>query len=194
MSYKHLTLNERNKIEGLNKECYSSRRIAKILGFHHFTIYRELKRCSNKYEAIYAQKDKIEKSSSKGRKPKADDNITKSISEKLHKKWSPEQIANTICKDVVCFKTIYNWIYSGIIDFDISKLRRKGKSRKAKETRGRSNIGKSIDKRPKEVKSRNTFGHWELDIVVSSRGKSKGCIATFVEIRIPKKVHSRKIL
>lgn len=181
MSYKHLTINERNKIEVLSKEGYSSRRIAKILGFHHSTISRELKRCNNEYEAIYAQKDKIKKSSSKGRKPKVDNNITKCISEKLHKKWSPEQIANTVCKNIVCFKTIYNWIYSGIIDFDTSTLRRKGKSRKPKETRGRFNIGKSINKRPKEVKKRNTFGHWELDTVVSSRGKSKGCLATFVE-------------
>ncbi len=30
--------------------------------------------------------------------------------------------------------------------------RRKGKSRKSKETRSRFNIGKSINKRPKEVK------------------------------------------
>ncbi len=181
MSYKHLTLNDRNKIDVLNQEGYYSRRIAKILGFHHPTISRELKRCDNEYETIYAQKDKIKKSSSKGRKPKTDDNITKSISEKLHKKWSPEQIANTICKDIVCFKKIYKWIYSGIIYFDISKLRRKGKSRKPKETRGRFNIGKSINKRPEEVKKRNTFGNWELDTVVSSRGKSKGCLATFVE-------------
>ncbi|WP_252248594.1 hypothetical protein [Clostridium sp. ZBS20] len=25
------------------------------------------------------------------------------------------------------------------------------------------------------------MGHWKLDTVVSSRGKSKGCLATFVE-------------
>ncbi len=181
MSFKHLTINERNKIEVLSKEGYSSIRIAKILGFHHSTISRELKRCDNDYEAVYAQKDKIEKSSSKGRKAKADNNIIKSISEKLHKKCSPEQIENTICKDVVCFKTIYNWIYSAIIDFDISKLRRKGKSRKVKETRGKFNIGKSINKRAKEVNKRNTFDHWELDTVVSSSAKSKACLATFVE-------------
>ena len=42
-----------------------------------------------------------------------------------------------------------------------------------KETRSRFNIGKSIDNKPKEVKKRNTFGHWELDTVVSSRGKRK---------------------
>ena len=179
MSYKHLTINEGNKIEVLNKEGYSSRRIAKILGFHHSTISKKLKRCDNEYESVYAQKDKIKKPSSKGRKPKADDNITKSISGKLRKKWSPEQIANTVCKNIVCFKTIYNWIYSGVIDFDNSGLRRNGKSRKPKETRGKFNIGKSINKRPKEIKKRNTFGHWELDTVVYSRGKNKGCLATF---------------
>ena len=31
------------------------------------------------------------------------------------------------------------------------------------------------------MKKRHTFRHWELDTVVSSRGKSKGCLATFVE-------------
>ena len=61
MSYKNLTINDRNKIEILSNEGYSSRRKAKILGFHHSTISRELKGCDNEYEAIYAQKDKIEK-------------------------------------------------------------------------------------------------------------------------------------
>ncbi len=40
MSYKHITINERNKIEVLNNEGYSARKIAKILGFHHSTISR----------------------------------------------------------------------------------------------------------------------------------------------------------
>lgn len=70
MSYKHLTLNERNKIEVLNKEDYSSRRIAEILGCHHSTISRELKRCDNEYKAHKAEKDKNHKSSFKGRKNK----------------------------------------------------------------------------------------------------------------------------
>ena len=38
-----------------------------------------------------------------------------------------------------------------------------------------------ISERPKEVKSRAVFGHWELDSMVSSRGESKGCFAAFVE-------------
>lgn len=181
MSYKHLTLNERNNIEVLKQEGYSSRRIAKILGCHHSTISRELKRCNNEYKAHTAEEDKKHKSSLKGRKNKSTKEIICAIKEKLNLKCSPKQIAGTLYKGKLAFKTIYNWIYSGIIDFDISKLRRKCKSRKNKETRGRFNIGTSIRKRPKNIKYRNTFGHWELDTVVSSRGKSKGCLATFVE-------------
>ncbi|MDY8048477.1 IS30 family transposase [Paenibacillus polymyxa] len=37
-------------------------------------------------------------------------------------------------------------------------------------------VGKSIQQRPKEVRSREMWGHWELDTVVSSRGKSKACL------------------
>ena len=47
------------------------------------------------------------------------------------------------------FKTIYRWIYKNIIvKGNINKLRRKGKSLKPKETRGKFNIGKSIKNRP----------------------------------------------
>jgi len=76
-------------------------------------------------------------------------------------------------KPMVAFKTIYNWLYAGLIDLDLSVLRRKGKTRQPKETRERFRIGTSIAKRPKEVRNRKTFGYWELDTVVSSRGKSK---------------------
>ena len=40
--------------------------------------------------------------------------------------------------------------------------------------------GTSIRKRPKEVYSRKTFGHWELDTIVSGKTKG-GCFATFIE-------------
>ena len=49
------------------------------------------------------------------------------------------------------------------------------------ETTDKFNVGKSIRERPKEVKKQEIVGHWQLDTVVSSRGQSKCCIATFVE-------------
>jgi IS30 family transposase len=42
-------------------------------------------------------------------------------------------------------------------------------------------VGTPISQRPREIRKRETFGHWELDTVVSSRGKSKACVATFLE-------------
>ena len=63
----------------------------------------------------------------------------------------------------------------------MSCFARKGKSLKPKETRGKFNIGNIIKQRLKEVRKRNSIGHWEFDTVVSSRGKSKACLATFVE-------------
>ena len=125
--------------------------------------------------------DKESKSSLKGRKTKVTYEILENIKEKPPSKWSPEQIVGRLYKGILSFKTIYKWIYSGVIDFNISKLRRKGKSRKSEETRGKFNIGTSIRKRLKNIRYRISFGHWELDTVVSSRGKSKGCLATFVE-------------
>lgn len=181
MSHKYLTINERNKIEVLLKENYSVNKISKIIGVHRSTIYREIKRCHSVYDASIAQKDFLSNSKKKGRNLKACKNLISLIQNRLKKTWSPEQIIGRELKGKLAFKTIYNWIYSGIIKIELTHLRRKGKTRKPRETRGKFNIGSSIDKRPKHVKTREEFGHWELDTVVSSRGKSKGCLATFAE-------------
>ena len=103
------------------------------------------------------------------------------IEPKLLATWSPEQIANTETLGIVSFKTIYNWLYSGMLHgADTQHLRHKGKRRNA-EKRGKFAMGTPISERPEEVKRRQIFGHWELDIMVSSRGESKGCYAAFVE-------------
>ncbi len=183
MSYKYITIESRNKIEVLHNEGYSARKIANILGYHHSTISRELKRTGYKYEASKANDDYIKCSKNKGRKSKLTQDLKEYLEEKLNDTWSPEQIVGRSLKDKLSFKTIYNWIYKGILNVYLQVLRRKGKTLKCKETRGRFNIGTSISKRPKIVKKRSQFGHWELDTVVSSRGKSKGCLATFAEMK-----------
>lgn len=60
------------------------------------------------------------------------------------------------------------------MQLELRVLRRKVKSRQVRERRGKFMIGTPIAKRPKEVKSRETFGQWELDTVVYSRSKSRG--------------------
>ena len=104
------------------------------------------------------------------------------IKERLKETWSPEQISSTPCElEMPSTRTIYRWIYEKYIDVNLKVLRRKGKSRGKKETRGKFNLGKSIRKRDKSVYKRLEFGHWEADTVVSGRGKSKACFATLAE-------------
>lgn len=182
MNYKHLNTFERGKIEALNNMGYSARKIAKILNRDNSTISRELKRLAIKYASSVAQDDYMKKRLKSIPKGKFNEVLANKINNALNKSWSPEQIANTLTKGIVSFKTIYNWIYQKrLVNGDLKVLRRKGKSRKPKETRGKFVIGRKISTRPKEIKKRETFGHWELDTVVSSRGNSKGCLATFVE-------------
>ena len=103
------------------------------------------------------------------------------IQNRLQQTWSPERIAGRETQLGVSFKTIYNWLYNGILPVSLQTLRRKGTSRKPRETRGTFRVGRSIHARPNRVENRTEFGHWELDTVVSSRGKSKVCVATFLE-------------
>ena len=58
--------------------------------------------------------------------------LKKEIEDGLKTSWSPEQICGRYQleqKPMVTFKTIYNWLYAGLIDLDLSILRRKGKTR-----------------------------------------------------------------
>ena len=184
MSYSHLTITDRIKIETYLELGLKPCQIANKLGVHKSTISRELRRCQNGYSAALAQEQYDHRAKQKGRKSCLTPELKKEIEDGLKSSWSPEQICGRYQleqKPMVAFKTIYNWLYAALIDLDLSVLRRKGKTRQPKETRGTFRIGTSIAKRPKEVRNRETFGHWELDTVVSSRGKSKGCLATFLE-------------
>ena len=184
MSYSHLTITDRIKIETHLELGLKPCQITNKLGLHKSTISRESRRCQNGYSAALAQEQYDPRAKQKGRKSRLTPKLKKEIEDGLKSSWSPEQICGRYQleqKPMVAFKTIYNWLYAGLIDLDLSVLRRKGKTRQPKETRGTFRIGTSIAERPKEVRNRETFGHWELDTVVSTRSKSKGCLATFLE-------------
>lgn len=189
MSYHHLSINERTKIETLFQLGFSARAIGKHIQRHHSTVSRELNRLnslSNEYGAADAQLNYEHKRLQSKPKGKFTKSRAHYLTQTLAATWSPEQIEGrlkaTQPSHAVSFKTIYRWIYEGkLVQGNTIFLRHKGKRRKPRENRGRFNVGLSIRQRPKGIKKREDFGHWELDTIVSSRGKSKGCLATFVE-------------
>jgi transposase, IS30 family len=174
MSYHQLSSFESGRVEELTSFGLSNRMTAKRLGRHRSTIDRKLRRNKTKagYDSEFAQMpyhQQRKKSKSKG---KRSDELTAIIEEKLLATWSPEQIANTIMRRKISFKTIYNSIYMGSLHgMNTRVLRHKGKRRKA-DKRSAFSMGMSISERPKEVAHRLVFGHWELDTMVSSRGEN----------------------
>ena len=183
MSYHHLSTYERGRIEALNELGLSNRIIARQLGRHRSCIDREIRRntAEAEYQAEVAQKNYQQRRRHSRPKGKWEEDLANCIQQRLRETWSPEQIANTETMGRISFKTIYRWLYQGkLSQVTVNVLRQKGKRLKPAEKRGKFAIGTSISERPKEVRSRKTFGHWELD-TISSRGESKGCFATFVE-------------
>lgn len=88
-------------------------------------------------------------------------------------------------KTQICENTLYNYIYRGDIFLRLTKehLLYKGKHHKKKaETpkRAREAKGETIENRPKEVKDRETFGHWEMDSIMGCKG-SKAALLVLTE-------------
>ena len=187
--YNHFTIEERCCLREYYVKGKSYREIAKLLGRNVSSVSRELRRNCTFYRDIpryypyTAQKKSNLRNSYRHRGIFWSKQVLAYIEEKLSLTWSPEQISNTPCEfKLPSFKTIYRWLYEGYIcKGNVNVLRKKGKTRKRLGNGGRFTTGKSIRKRDKSVYKRKEFGHWEVDTVVSGRGKTKACFATIAE-------------
>lgn len=193
--YRHITAKEREKISIWKAQKVSNRKIAKRLGKNLSTIKRELRRNRSKlsgcYVAITAQAlfDKRSLLSRK-RHPLKNSVIYSYVLERLHRGWSPEQIAGRLKKEngktVICHETIYSFIYK--TENQIKRLweylprkqkrRQKQTGRSSQKVRIAQRV--SIHERPVVIDQRNEFGHWEGDTIEGKRSEKDG-IHTEVE-------------
>ncbi|WP_260203620.1 IS30 family transposase [Lactiplantibacillus plantarum] len=137
------------------------------MGVYRTTIDSKLKRVSEDlvYDATHAHKDAVSKKSACGRTSKWSDQLAYQIKRDLEDTWSPEQIAAV--RGTVAFKTIYNWIESGLLSLSDKCLRHKGHRRKKQtETRSKMIVRHTIYQRSELINQHQTFGHWELDTIV----------------------------
>ena len=189
MNYHHFTIEERCCLREYYVKGKSYREIAKLLCRNVSSVSRELRRNCTFYRDVpryyphTAQKKSNLRNSYRHQGVFWDRKVLDYIEEKLSLTWSPEQISNSNCEfKLPSFKTIYRWLYEGYIcKGNVNVLRKKGKTRKRLGNGGRFTTGKSIRKRDKSVYKRQEFGHWEVDTVVSGRGKTKACFATIAE-------------
>ncbi len=178
----HLTAKERDKISVLHSAGYHSSKIARLIGRDKSTVSRELNRVTSvfyqeKYIGSQSHKNvQIEWSNAHKRDRIPNGEIRDYIIEKLKLKWSPEQIAGRMEKDIgkkVSHEAIYMFVYKKMPELT-EFLTRKHLGRKTRRVVKSSRITRipnriDIDLRPQEANRREEFGHFEADCVESSR-------------------------
>lgn len=202
MKFKHLTIEEREKIQSMMWEKKSIREIAKAIGRSPSSISREVNKnvpLHRSYRPRLAQERAEVKRTSRGRKLRLKSQfIRRYVIKKLREGLSPEQISGRLTKDhsdlSISHEAIYQYIYNQVHregrgelkrhHHDLRKyLKRRHKRRQKKGMRKSQRIwrpkGISIDERPKEVETRVVLGHWETDSMVSK--KSRVGLNTLVE-------------
>ena len=195
--FSHLTATQRIQIDAFKRAGMKVVDIAKEIGVHYTTIYRELKRCTyehlnsdltteTRYNPDGAQARYEANLRAKGPELKLanDYELADYLVEKIRdEKYSPEaaigeaEVAGWKFATHICTSTVYNYIRAEIFgdDLTIEMLPQHGKRMKPERPEGtmpRKPAGKSIETRPEEVDTRETFGHWEMDSVESCQGVS----------------------
>ena len=193
-----LTLAEREEISRGLVAKRSLRSIARKLRRSPSTICREVGRNggAKQYRATTSDAHAWERA----RRPKlcklvGNDYLCRTISAKLCRKWSPQQISGWLMREHrdeehkrISHETIYRSLFiqtRGVLKKELQAHLRATRSirRSRNATLKRSGLGKfndavSIRERPAEVEDRAVPGHWEGDLIA---GSGNSFIATLVE-------------
>jgi IS30 family transposase len=193
-----LTLDEREEISRSLVAQLSLRSIARKLHRAPSTISREVRRNGGIKQYRAAVSDA--KAWDRAHRPKpcklvGNDYLCRMISTKLHRKWSPQQIAGWLMHTHpneegkrISHETIYRSLFiqtRGVLKKELqAHLRTTRAIRRSRHaTLKRSGLGKindavSIRDRPADVEDRAVPGHWEGDLIA---GSGNSFIATLVE-------------
>lgn len=190
--FQHLTSEKRAQLEILLKVTSKipKTKIAEMLGIARSTLYEELKRGSveqldsnlikfKKYFADVGQRvyeEHRQNSKNPYKLARVSEFIEYAEEQILDEKKSPDSVVGYAKKyslfgdDIVCTKTLYNYIDLCLLKVRNIDLPLKVKlNKKAEKSRqNRKILGESIEKRPEIVGLRTTFGHWEIDTIVGT--------------------------
>jgi IS30 family transposase len=193
-----LTLKEREEISRGLVAKQSLRLIARKLRRAASTVSREVQRNGGARRYRAATSDAL--AWDRAHRPKpcklvGNDYLCRMISTKLHRKWSPQQIAGWLMREHpdeehkrISHETIYRSLFiqtRGVLKKELQAHLRATRSirRSRNATLKRSGLGKfndavSIRERPADVEDRAVPGHWEGDLIA---GSGNSFIATLVE-------------
>lgn len=198
-SSRQLSPAEREEISRGISQGKTDRQIASGLSRHHTTVWREISRNGGRerYRAVAADGAAVNRS---GRpqpcKMGLCPELTAAVVAKLKKNWSPRQIDAWLKITYpdrpmmhVSHETIYKTLFiqtRGVLRKELTEHLRTGRPARKPNAHAKSNYahrplldGISISERPAEAEDRAVPGHWEGDLILGARHKSR--IATLVE-------------
>jgi IS30 family transposase len=196
MKYKQLSWEERQKIAIMRGLRLMMAVIARELGRHPSTVYREVKRNRSVHDDGYRGKHSNWKAN--GRRSRSRRNLQygkeafKPIEAMIRGQHSPEQIVGrrrSEGKEVMSHETIYKWIWAdrragGTLWKHLRGARKRFRKRYGSyDSRGRLAGKKMIESRPAVVERRGRIGDWEIDTVHGSSLASLASVVTVVERR-----------
>jgi IS30 family transposase len=114
------------------------------------------------------------------------------VVERLAAGWSPQQIAGRLKREApdrrsVCHETIYRHVYGpegreGGLYRHLPKARRRRGSRYGRKPRTASIPRERwIENRPAEIERRESFGHWEGDLLIFAKEHGKANVTSLLE-------------
>lgn len=191
MSYHHLSTEERHQIAAMRGQYVAMSKIARELGRHPSTVYREVKRNASVHDGQYRATHSVWKAS--GRKRRSRRNLHFGKEEfapiEVMVRWevSPEQIVGRRRSEgqrVMSHETIYKWIWAdkrrgGSLWRHLRGAQKQRRKRyRSYDSRGRLAGKKMMESRPAVVGRRKRIGDWEIDTV---HGRGKASLVTIVE-------------
>ena len=198
--YSQLTLADRRQLHHLVERKVPINEMARQLGRHRSTIYREIRRNTFRdrelpdYDGYYSTvADDIAKERRRRlRKLQRHPQLRDLVIERLKANWSPEQIAGRLLADGlslvrICAETIYRFVY-GKEDKDLGLYRYLPEARRTRRARGSRKPRDGafpatcrISQRPEFIGDRSQFGHWEGDLLIFQRDRGPANVTSLVE-------------
>lgn len=183
--YRHVQPEDRLAIYRLLLKGHSFSEIAQQVGFNRATVYRELVRnsCWQGYRPDWASQQALWRKR-RSRLTKLDKNaVLKSfVLEKLTLGWSPELIAGRLrlqnSAGLISHESIYRYIYGevGMALKLYRHLRKERRFRYPRIKRARRYVAKHtktlILERAAAINARESFGHWEGDLLLFHKTKT----------------------
>lgn len=204
--YSQISFAERRRIQDPRDAKVPVAAIAEELGRHRSTIHREIRRdfyhdpfrdrWGKEYRGYYrasAQKYARDRRARRRLKLTLNPSLRDHVIAKLGDGWSPQRIAGRLkrdalsCLGTVSHETIYRFIYGPdgrelkLYAF-LAAARRRRRQRLGRKPRGNPIPSERwIANRPAEIATRQSFGHWECDLVIFARQFGKANVTSSQE-------------